>query len=234
MIDGSPIRMGATRSIVDETIIDKSRKHQVRCWFMEANPKTFALLKANVQKFSGFSTCIQGDANVHLGHVLEEIDDEFAFVYIDPFGLGNPVFAHDTVLRVLERPHTELFIHFSFMGVERCAGQLANVDHTDVTERERARSVVGTLDRYMGGTEWHRIWQETPNGRRRDAMRGLYLSELERHYDRIEHLEMPPGSSRPYFELIFTTRNGTGQKIMQDIMATRRRRGSRSLEEWLG
>jgi three-Cys-motif partner protein len=234
LIDGSPIRMATTRFVVEDTIKDKSKKHELRSWFIEVDDKTFKLLQENTERFSEFSTCIHGDANVNLPKVLEQTGDDFAFVYIDPFGLGEPVLSYETVADVLDRPSTELFIHFSFEGVERCAGQLKNIDDADPTKSKTARSTVKNVDRFMGGPQWRDVWENTADGKRRDAMLGLYLAELQRHYRLTEHLEMPPGSSRPYFDLIFATRNDTGKRIMRDIMNTKRRRGSSSLDEWFG
>jgi three-Cys-motif partner protein len=234
LIDGSPVRMASTRFVVEERIRDKSKKDEVKCWFIEIDEKTFGLLKTNTDRFSDFSTCIHGDANESLAKILEDMDGEFAFVYIDPFGLGDPVLSYETVAGVLDRPSTELFIHFSFEGVERCAGQLKNIDDLDPTKSKTARSTVRNVDQFMGGPEWRKVWEETPSIRRRNAMLGLYLSELQQHYGLTEHLEMPPGSSRPYFDLIFATRNDTGRKIMHDIMDSKRRRGFASLEEFFG
>jgi three-Cys-motif partner protein len=232
LIDGSPVRMAMTRSVVDGKIRDKSKKNEAKCWFIEVNDSTFSLLKANVEPFAGFSTCVHGDANVRLESVLEEVGREFALVYVDPFGIGDPVLRYETIQSVLERPYTELLIHYSYQGVDFSAAQLQNIDHPDPVIRQTARTTVNTLDMYLGGPEWHDVWSRAREGGRRKAMLDFYLSELGKHYTHVMHLEMPPGSPRPYFDLVFVTRNDTANKIMKDIMDSKRRRSSSSLEEW--
>jgi three-Cys-motif partner protein len=231
-IDGSPLRMAKTRDWVQNRIKDKTREPSVQCKFIEIDPKTFKLLKASATPFSHFVECIQGDCNKELPQVLDKISDAFTFVYIDPFGLGDPVIRYETVERVLDRAFTELFIQFSWEGISRAAGLLKNVDHPDETIRKQARSTIETMNSYMKGTEWQNLWKRTPSWRRRKAILDLYLSGLRAHYEHIEYVEIPVRSKKPEYYLIFTTRNPTGRKIMKQIIEKKRRMGAAPLEKW--
>ena len=231
-INGSPLRMAKTRDWVKNRIKDKTRKPSVQCRFIEVDPQIFKLLKASTVPFSDFVECIAGDCNKELPKVLDKVPNAFTFVYIDPFGLGDPVIQYDTVERVLERGFTELFIQFSWEGISRAAGLLKNVDHLDEKTRKQARSTIKTMNSYMKGIEWQDIWKRTPSWRRRKAILELYVSGLKTYYKHIEYVEIPIRSKRPEYYLIFTTRNPTGRKIMKGIIEKKRRMGATPLEKW--
>ncbi len=59
-----------------------------------------------------------------------------------------------------------------------------------------------------------------------------YISGLTRYFPQVEHAEIPLGSKRPVYYLIYTTRNDTGKKIMQAIIDKAKRRGTESLERF--
>lgn len=232
LIDGSPMVMAKTREWVENKIKNKTKEPSVRCKFIEINPETYKILKRSTTPYQDFAECIPGDMNRELDKILGVIPGAFTFVYIDPFGLGDPVIRYETVERVLKRKFTELFIHFSWEGLSRAAGQLQNIDHPDETERKKARSTVETINSYMQGTEWQDVWKRTPSWLRRKAIVNLYISGLKAYYDFPEPIEMPVGSKKPIYYLIFTTRNETGRKIVKDIIGTMRRKGVEPLERW--
>lgn len=232
LMDGSPLIMAKTREWVEGKIKDKTKQLSVRCKFIEVDSKTFKLLEGYVSPYSQFVECKQGDCNVELPLMLDKIPDAFTFVYIDPFGLGEPVIRYETLEKVLERGFTELFIHFSWEGLSRAAGQLENIDHFDETLKKAARSTVETINSYMKGTEWQEVWKSQPSWRRRRAILELYLSGLKTYYEFIEYIEVPVGSKDPDYYLVFTTRNSTGGKIMKDIIGKKRRKGAIPLEKW--
>ena len=228
--DGSPLIMAKTRGVVEERIRDKGKEPSVECRFIEYSPKTFEILKKTLEPYRSFARCVQGDCNEELDGILDEFSDSFVLVYIDPFGLGDPVIGHETLEKVLKRPFTELFIHFSWEGVLRTAGQLKNINHHDSETRKRAQSTVETLDLYLGAG-WRGLWLDRAN--RKKHIFELYISNLRRFYENITYVEIPFGSRNPLYYLVFTSRNETGAKIMEDIINTRRRKGTKSLDDFL-
>lgn len=233
LVDGSPLIMAKTRNWVENRIKDKTREPSVQCIFIENDANTFAHLERATTPYSHFIECIPGDANQQLDQVLNKISRAFAFVYIDPFGLGQPVIQYETVERVLERDFTELFIHFSWMGVSRMAGQLNNIDHPNQAMRKKALGNVKTLDLYLT-KKWREIErQNLLPARRRKAYLELYESILKQYYERVEHVEIPIKSRNPVYYLFFTTRNKTGYGIMKDIIGKRRRRGAQPLDRFM-
>ena len=234
--DGSPLIMAKTREHVDGKIKDKGRDEESKCVFIEYDHKTFAALVKNTEPYQSYCTRIRGDANEVLPVQLATVvKDAFALIYIDPFGMGDPVIKFETVKQVLERKRTELFIHFSLEAVERSAGMLQHVDSDDSTLRAKARGSVNTLDLYMNGQEWRDVWtrSRSPSERRRELM-DLYLTSLQRYYPHVQHMAIPIGEDNPETYLVFTTRNETGSKIMSNIMDKARRDGAESIARWFG
>jgi len=232
LTDGSPLIMAKTRGWVENTIKDKTKQPSVQCKFIEVDSNTYELLKKHIAPYLEFVECINDDCNKELPLCLDKIPNAFTLVYIDPFGLGDPVIQYETLEQVLDRSFTELFIHFSWEGISRAAGQLENVDHPNETIRKAARSTIETINSYMKGTQWQEIWKTQPSWRRRKAILELYLSGLKEHYKFIEYVEIPIGSKDPDYYLIFTTRNPTGSKIMKNIIEKKRRKGATPLEKW--
>ncbi len=198
-IDGSPLIMAKTRSIVENEIKDKTKKEEVRCVFIEYDEQTYTRLLKNTEPYQSFCTRLRGDTNELLPNQLDKIKDAFALIYIDPFGVGNPVIRFETVKRVLERSHTELFIHFSLEAVERSAGLLKNWNPT-TPPRSQAEETVHTIDSYMNDQSWRDAWTEGVSASdRRKRLLDLYVSSLRKYYDNIKWMEMPIGRRDPRY-----------------------------------
>jgi three-Cys-motif partner protein len=238
MMDGSPLIMAKTRQVVDERIRDKTTQQQVKCVYIEYEDKTFAHLKNAMNPYSNFTECISGDCNNALDSVLDRISSEkksenhFAFVYIDPFGLGTPTIQERTLFRVLERPFTELLIHFSWEGVSRLTGYAKNVDDPSSRVSSTARAFVKSLTSYLG-EGWQDIERQNLSPvRRRNAYVDLYVSRLKEHYRLTTHTEIPMGNQNPNYFLIFATRNGRGFEIMRKVIMSTRLKGAQPLEAY--
>jgi three-Cys-motif partner protein len=233
IIDGSPLIMAKTPEYVQNKIKNKTKEPSVECIFIEINTKTYSHLCKSLDKYRNFVQTTNADANSILISTLDKLQSAFTFVYIDPFGLGDPVIKYETIKHVLERRFTELFLHFSWEGVSRTAGLLSNIDHHDQTLQKQARSAIATLNLFMGGDIWQEIWRRKmePSVKRKSIL-DLYLNGLKTYYDFPTPIEIPLNSRDPDFYLVFTTRNETGNKIMNDIVNRKRRKGSAKMEDF--
>jgi three-Cys-motif partner protein len=238
IIDGSPLIMAKTREQVQSRIRDKTKEPQAKCIFIEFHPKTFSLLEKTMVPFSAYCHSVHGDCNEKLDVELDRITSDlksrnhFAFVYIDPFGLGAPTIMQDTLRRILERSFTELFVHFSWEGVSRVAGMLSNLDSPDERLRKTARSQCDTLDIYLTPA-WREIEaRKLPPNERQVAYVSLYKTTLQEYYSRVNQVEIPAGAKDPDYYLFFATRNSTGEEIMKNIIIKVRRRGTESLQKY--
>jgi len=215
LVDGSPLIMAKVR--------EKVQRPSLRCIFIERHEKTYDSLIEAIRPYSEFSECIHGDCNEKLFEKLGEIPDRhFAFIFLDPFGLGDPIIKRETVTKLMERPSTEILMTLSWKGISQVGGYAFKRYDFD----ERARAMAETLDTFFGGREgWWGIessYYPHPYQKRRVYLE-LYKQELQRHYDYVEDIEVPPGSSNPVYYLIFTTRHPKGQEIIQYTLAKWRR-----------
>ena len=237
-LDGSPIIMARTRAWVQGTIRDKNKPKEVNCIFIEINPRTFKLLEE--------STCsspncerILGDCNYALPKILDTLDSEsrkpFAFIYVDPFGLGDPPIMMETLKRVLERDYTELFIQLTVDALIRVSGWLPNLKSTDSALRKKAESFRLTPELFIGKDrmpEFCKEWEKWRDGEKEDKALQFYISGLTDYFPHVEYIGIPIGSGRPVYYLVYTTRNATGKKIMQGIIEKAKRKGIARLEQF--
>lgn len=237
-LEGSPLIMAKTRKWVEEKIRDKESDKQARCIFIEVNRMAYELLGKST---SDFSDCerILGDCNEVLPRVLDRLDSEswkpFAFIYVDPFGLGDPPIMIDTLRRVLERDYTELFIQFTVDGLIRASGWLKYLNSRDLKKKRKAESFCETLRLVIGDdriNEFREKWFGWREGEKESKALQYYVSGLCRYFPHVECVGIPIGSSSPVYYLLYTTRNETGRRIMQDIVTKARRKGSESLDKW--
>ena len=237
-LDGSPIIMAKTRDCVEEKIRDKSKPKHVKCIFIEVNPNTRKLLEKWTCDFQNCEI-VEGDCNRKLPKVLDRLDSErwkpFAFIYVDPFGLGDPPIMMKTLKRVLERDYTELFIQLSVDGLIRAAGWLKYLDHPNSGKRKKAESFFETLRLVIGDDrieEFCEKWSRWREGEREPKALQYYFSGLWNYFPHIEYVGIPVGSKSPVYYLLYTTRKRTGKKIMQGIMTKAKRKGSETIERW--
>ena len=237
-LEGSPLIMAKTRNRVEEKIRDKTKPKHVKCIFIEVNPKAHSLL----EKWTcDFPECerVLGDCNQELPKILDRLDSErwkpFAFIYVDPFGLGEPPIMMETLRQVLERDYTELFIQLGVDGLIRVAGWLKHLNSRDPQKRKKAESFCETLRLVIGDDrieEFCKKWLEWREGDREQKALQYYVSGLCNYFPHVECVGIPVGSKRPVYYLIYTTRNKTGRKIMQNIIITVKRKGTERLEKW--
>lgn len=239
-LDGSPLVMAKTKDWVENRIRDKTKPKHVNCVFIEVNPKTFELLERNTSQFSNCRR-LRGDCNKVLPKLLDEIESNhwtpFSFIYIDPFGLGDPPIQMETLKRILERNYTELFLQLTIDGLIRVAGHLRYLDSSDPDKRKKAKTYCKTLSLVIGNDrieEFCKKWPSWREGEREKKALEYYISGLCGYYQHIECVEIPVGSKRPVYYLIYTTRKDVGKKIMKNIIDALRRQGALPLEEYYG
>jgi len=237
-IDGSPLIMAKTENCVQEKIKDKSKPKHAKCIFIEINPKTYNLLTEWTDEFPNCDRVL-GDCNEVLPKILDSLGDRhwkpFSFIYIDPFGLGDPPIMMKTLRQVLERNYTELFIQLGVDGLIRVAGWLKYLESQDAKLRRKAQSYCNTLSLVVGEDkidEFCSSWLRWREGEREKKALEYYVAGLRSYFPHAEYVGIPLGSKRPVYYLIYTTRNKTGKKIMQWVIRTALRKGSESLEKF--
>jgi len=174
-----------------------------------------------------------------LPKILDRLDSErrksFAFIYVDPFGLGDPPVIMETLRRVLERDYTELFIQLTVDGLIRVSGWLPHRYSQDEAKRKKAESFCNTLRLIIGDDridEFCKEWERWREGEKETKALQYYISGLTKYFLHVEYVGIPLDSARPVYYLVYTTRNDTGRRIMQGIITKAKRRGSETLERF--
>jgi len=239
-IDGSPLIMLKTRDYVQQKIRDKTKQKHVRCIFIEANEKTYKLLKEWTEGFPSREKVILGDCNKELPEVLDEIERErrkpFAFIYIDPFAMGDPIIKMETSLRVLERDFTELFLQLDAIGIARVFGWMEKENRDDPDQKLGVKRCEENLRAFLSDEVFEKLHSEWPRLQKGEKGREIlkhYIQYVGRYFPRIKYTEIPIGSELPSYYLIFATRNEIGEKIMSDIIGRARREKHRGLGQYL-
>ena len=81
--------------------------------------------------------------------------------------------------------------------------------------------------------EFYNGWKQCREGEKENRALDYYISGLTSYFPHVETIGIPVGSKRPVYYLVYTTRNSTGKKIMQGIIAKAKRKGTERLERWL-
>ncbi len=132
---------------------------------------------------------------------LEERNSRLAptFAFIDPFGWKGLPF--DLVCRLLQNPHTEVFINFMADSINRF------VEHPDSQIQEHFVELFGTkevLD--VPRTSVNRL----------SALRNLYQKQLTTQAKFVRYFEMRDQHGRPIYYLFFASNHPLGHQKMKE------------------
>lgn len=240
LIDGSPLIFAKVREHPRAQVREPEGKPEAKCIFIEYDDEVFRTLKHYTHGFPSVVDRVKGDCNIKLDEKLDEISssekqrNQFAFVYIDPFGFGTPTISLPTIERVLRRQFTELFLHFTWEGVSRLSGfAYKHISDNDSKLRNQAEKYKAILDGYLG-EEWWEIEKRglSPSERRREYIT-LYESTLRKTYPQtLPPIGIPTWERDPAYYLFFATRNEVGREIMKRIMDKVKRRGAPPLRQF--
>jgi len=180
----------------------------VKCISVEANLSRFGQLENALRQYSPVSECLCGDCNSEVMNILNKLsNDDFAFVFFDPDGLGNPPLQYDTVKRALAHRNVEILVNFQWR-----AGLLRVIS----TKMPRA---MATVTKFIGTDAWKDIIeQHLPPEQKIHQILKIYLRDFERHFSNIQFLEIPPNSKIPHYFLIFATNRLTVADGMRKVM----------------
>jgi len=166
-----------------------------KCVSVEANFSRFGQLENALSKYSSVSECLCGDCNSEVINIFNRLsNDDFAFVFFDPDGLGNPPLQYTTVKRVLAHKNVEILLNFQWRaGLLR----VLNVE---------TPGAMATITNFIGTDAWKDIMkQHLPPQQKMRQLLQLYLGDFEKRFSNIESLEIPPNSKIPQYFLIFAT-----------------------------
>jgi three-Cys-motif partner protein len=163
---------------------------------------------------------IQGEFLDHLYQILTKIGEYHTFFFIDPFGISGIKFTE--METVFKRPNTEVLLNFNYDGLQRCLGELANLNHPDSKRRKKAINTIDRVCKMLNATP--RELKEIVEASRIPKEKKVFL--LKKYRDSLwkyKTLVYPlpvnyPGQERTFYYLIFMTENIIALKIMKDVM----------------
>lgn len=195
--------------------IAKKKKPPTKRIFIEADPKTFTLLRWRFE-WSSDAEFINGDCNEHL---LRFVDGKSkTLVFIDPFGYGLPAIKRDIILELANIPNTDLLINFTWriareMGYARTYLN-CTIDScpspTKAGERfsscELCRNRKTAINYANSATLWwgNQDWMNWGSLEAREYVE-RYASPL-RSYSKVQIYNVPTCSKNPTYQLIFATK----------------------------
>lgn len=206
----------------------KRGRQVLRCINVEAHPKVYEKLRANLAPWKDLVEFRHGEFADHLAEILKTVGAAPAFFFLDPFGVNGIEML--LMERILARSSgtTELLIHFSDKSFKRMAGHLDDNQKRTAVGRAVADAKIARLDAVIGSKMWQRIWLDKTRttDERIDAIQALYCSQLKSKGFRYAH-RIPMRDShgkRARYTLVFSTNSPHGVDMMSDI-ACRYRRG---------
>lgn len=202
--DGSPI-IALKEAIKHHSLLKNS---EVVFFFIDVNSDRIEHLKREIALLTippNFRLIVEtGDFQC----VLEQVFDQArqansnlppTFAFIDPFGFKGLPF--DLVKQLLQNPHTEVFVNVMIDFVNRF------IDHPDPQTQQQIIDLFGTrqvLDVIRSG------------GDRLEALRRLYLSQLQNHARFVRYFEMRDQRDRVLYYLFFATNHPLGHARMKE------------------
>lgn len=158
---------------------------------------------------------VAGDANVRVQEIVAVLPKRcLSLAFLDPYGLH----LHFDSLRTLAERRADLIIFFpDRLDLLRNATEYYFSDPDS------------NLDHALGTQDWRRVWDGTPESRRAQTMRSLYVDRLRVLGYREFDYEPVPATGRRLYWLVFASRHPRGVDIWRRV-ATRKPDGQRTFD----
>jgi three-Cys-motif partner protein len=182
-----------------------------KCFFVEKDPKSHALLAAAVQQFHSPENdfhikTFNGEFESATSEIVEYVGTSFALVFIDPTGWTG--YTYELIGSVLKHTPGEVLINFMYDFVNRAAA----MDDP---------KTMASLDPILGGPGWkQRLMHDVPLGQEiertfREVLKraGTFEYVLSTRIDK-------PTADRPHFFIAYGTRKSAGLKAFREVEAS--------------
>lgn len=180
------------------------RNPEIRCLFVEKDPKAFRQLKDATGRISDIGAeALQGEFEERMPDILRFVGSSFSLVFIDPTGWTG--FGLRNITPILQHRPGEVLINFMF-------------DHINRFLHDSRSEIVASFNRLFGGPGWESAVRHGQG--REDEVVKLY-SERMRATGGFRHVTstriLKPLADRSYFHLIYGTRNLKGLREFRDV-----------------
>jgi len=218
-VPGSPVQ--AVQLYLDHRT-NKGWEYELRLINVEKDKTYFQELIKETSKFEKDAKIknILGEFLDKLNDILPEIKGRHSFFFIDPFGISGIEFSE--MEGVLRSEKTEILLNFNYDGLQRCIGDLDNVDDYDQKRRAKAIKTIERVCRMLDVTEDELRQIVTSSGIpkvKETSLLKKYVGKLKNYKPFVYPLPINfPGKKRTFYYLIFMTQNIIALKIMKDVM----------------
>jgi three-Cys-motif partner protein len=182
-----------------------------KCFFVEKNPKSHALLNEAVRRHhlpdKGFHIeTFNGEFEAATPRITEYIGRSFALVFIDPTGWTG--YTYDAIGPILKHVPGEVLINFMYDFINRAAA----MDDP---------KTIASLDPILGGPGWKaRLQRDMPLGQEiEQTFRNVLKSAGDYKYVLSTRIDKST-ADRPHFCIAYGTRAPAGLKAFREVEAT--------------
>jgi three-Cys-motif partner protein len=192
-------------------MLSKQASRTTKCFLVEKNPKSYALLRAAVKQYHSpdkgfYIETFEGEFEAATSRIVEYIGQSFALVFIDPTGWTG--YTYDSISPILKHAPGEVLINFMYDFVNRAAA----MDDP---------KTIASLDPIFGGPGWKsRLRHDVPLGQEiertfRNVLKqaGGYKYVLSTRIDKST-------ADRPHFCIAYGTRAPAGLKAFRQVEAS--------------
>lgn len=135
-----------------------TQKRDIRCIFIEADPKIVAALNRNVRPFvdrGRYVEVLPGTVEERLGDAWALVGDDPVVTFLDPFGVAMQADSMTNLLlaRASSAKASEVLVNINLEAVWRIGGNLEAARGGVVVKRGQRRGVE-RADAFFGGTWW--------------------------------------------------------------------------------
>lgn len=163
---------------------------------------------------------IRGEFLDHIDEILQRIGRAFAFFFIDPFGISGIEF--QDLERVLKREFTDILLNFNYDGLQRCLGELKNLNTPDPKKRQKAERTIERVCLLLdiSKEELKNTIESSKTSKEKEiSLLRDYVNKLRDYKTYVYPLPLKvPQKERTFYYLIFMTSSIRGLSIMKDIM----------------
>lgn len=185
----------------------RGNKAQIRCFFLEEDPKSFKELEAFAAKVKDAEViCSNSTFEASIGDILQFVrkggTTTFPFFFIDPTGWTG--FSLNTISPLLQRKPGEVLINFMTSAIRRFVDQ------------DEAQA---SFSKLFGSDDYRERFDGLHGAERDDALAGLYIDRVKDvgHFEyACSAIVIHPEKARTHFHLIYLTRHRKGVEVFKE------------------
>jgi three-Cys-motif partner protein len=192
-------------------MLSKGASRTTKCFFVEKNPKSYALLSEAVKQHHSpqdgfFIDTFNGEFEAATSRIVEYVGRSFALVFIDPTGWTG--YTYNAISPILKHTPGEVLINFMYDFVNRAAA----MDEP---------KTIASLDPILGGPGWKsRLQHDVPLGQEIErTFRNVLKQAGDYRYVLSTRIDKPT-ADRPHFCIAYGTRASAGLKAFREVEAS--------------